>query len=115
MATALIDGSRAEEGVVEDGVGDQTTGVIGEAGAICLQWVASAATDGVVAQEMALELISVERLDISPVVLVEVGETVVEVDRRANVVWDVELQGTDGGPNVDRTIGWSHHLHFSSP
>lgn len=51
--------------------------------------------NGVVANRVTLELIGVERLNVSSMVLVEVGQAVIEVDGRTNVVGDVKLERTD--------------------
>lgn len=88
--TCGIDQSGRVEGIVKDGVGDQSTRVICLALVVVSQGVARAVVDGVVAKSLTFQLICVERLDISSMVLVEVRETVVEIDWRSNVIRDVE-------------------------
>jgi hypothetical protein len=46
--------------------------------------------DGMIADEVAFELIGIQRLDVSSMVLVEVRETIVEVDGRSDIVRDVK-------------------------
>ena len=64
------------------------------------------------ADKLALELIRVQALDISPMILVEVRKLVVQQDRRIKAEWNVELDEallllTDGGTRVvDEGILW---------
>ena len=53
--------------------------------------------DGPIADEITFQLVSVERLDVSAMVLIKVGQAVVEVDWWSDVVRDVELEGADWG------------------
>jgi len=94
VAGALrIEEDGTEEGVIEEGIGNEATGVI------CLvrdgvdaQRIAVAGPDAVVAPEVTAELGLVERLDVSSVVLIEVCEAVVQKDVRADIVGNVEAQ-----------------------
>lgn len=64
------------------------------------------------ADKLALELIRVQALDISPMILVEVRKLVVQQDRRIKAKWNVELDEallllTDGGTRVvDEGVLW---------
>ena len=55
--------------------------------------------DGVVANEVTFQLICVQGLDVSSMVLVEVGEAVVEENRRLHCVGNTECDGTLNGGN----------------
>lgn len=100
-----IDSPGTENGVVEDGVGNQAARVVcfavwGES-----EGIAGAAIDAAIASSGTSELVGVERLDISSVVLIEAGEAVVEIDMGADVVGDAELERADGGVfNADGAI-----------
>lgn len=61
------------DGVIEDGVGNQTTGVVRLALVIQFDGVAGRATDGAVTKGLTFQLVGVKGLDISAVILVEVG------------------------------------------
>lgn len=96
----------AEESVVEERVGNETTWVDSLAGfRVDLEWITIAAGDGGVAAEIAHQLVLIVRLDVSSMVLVEVGELIVEEDGRANVVGNVELQHADVGRDLGLAIG----------
>ena len=108
VAARSIDRDRAEDGVVEDGVGDQTTWVECLSVRCQSQGIAGAATYCIIVLCIALELIGIEGLDVSSVVLIEVGEAVVQVNVRANIVRDTELKGADSGVgDVHGTVGWT--------
>ena len=77
IATLLIDSDRTEDGVIEDGVGDQSAGVVSFVVRSQLQWIASAAVYRIVTLGLTFQLIGVQRLDVSSVVLVEVCKPVV--------------------------------------
>ena len=67
--------------VIEDRVGDETARVDDFAGVgIHVDGLAGAALDGAVGHGIALELVGVERLDVASVVLVVIGELIVEED-----------------------------------
>ncbi len=48
-------------------------------------------------------------------ILVEIGEAVVEIHGRPDVIGDIELQGADGGRNTDGTVRWSDIMCLFSP
>ena len=78
---------------IENGVGNKTTRidcfVANGSQRLAISLVQSALTD-----KLALELIRVQALDVSSMVLVEVCELVVEKDGRVEFYWDVKLEIT---------------------
>lgn len=85
-------GIRAVEGVVEDGIGNQPTGIEGLASALLrLKRLACRAADLRGCDVFTGELLIKEAVDIATMVLVEVRELVVEEDGRAHVFRDSEL------------------------
>lgn len=97
LSTGGVQTLRRVEGIVEFRVRNQTARIIRLSGSrIQLQRIAVAAVDGRVAAEIALHLRRILGLNISTVVLVEVGEAVVHEDGRADFVLNFELDGADG-------------------
>ena len=94
-AVGWIQGKWASDSVIEQRVGYQTTGIVSFSIRRQLDWIAGAATDCAIGDVLSIQLASVERLDISSVILIEAGELVVEENRRTDIVRDVELQCTD--------------------
>ena len=81
------------ERVVEDGIGDEAARIVRlVCHGIKAQRITITAADAVVAAEVARKLRLVKRLDVSSMVLVKVGEAVVQKDVRAHVVRNQELQ-----------------------
>lgn len=87
------------ERVVEDGVCDQAAGVVwffgggvGDEGGAGV-----ASPQGAQIHRIAAKLAFINGLDVASVVLVKVGEAVVEVHRRVERLGDVELEGADLG------------------
>lgn len=95
LAAGGVHCDRGIQCIVKDGVGNQTAGVVRFAVVVQPQRIARTPLDGAIAQGIALELVCVQRLDVSPVILVEVGESVIEVDGGADVVGDRELKRAD--------------------
>ena len=92
-----VDSDGAKDGVVEDGVGDQSAGVVSFSVVVQLQRIAGGTVYGAIALRIAFELIGVERLDISSVILVEVCKLVIEVHMWSNIIRNVELKSADSG------------------
>lgn len=97
VTASRISGNRAEDGVIEDGVGDQAAGIVSFAVWCQLQRVASTAIDRAVAFGVTPELACVKRPDVSSMILIEVREAVVEVYVGTDIVRDAELEGADSG------------------
>jgi hypothetical protein len=115
LLSCFIGQHGAEDGIVEDRVRNESAGIDSLA-IFQLERIAGAAVDGVIAESIATELRRVQRLDVSAVVLVEVREAIVEVDWRANVVRDRELQRTNRRiGDVDCAIRRPNRLNFSAP
>ena len=81
-----------ENGVVEERVCDQTARIISLC-SIPVKRTAIASSNRCVRYEITFELRLINGFDISTVILVEVGQAVVHVYRRANVVGNIELEG----------------------
>ena len=77
-AVGWVQGKWASDGVIEQRVGNQTTGIVSFSIRRELDWIAGAATDCAIGDEGSIQLASIERLDVSSVILIEVGEFVVE-------------------------------------
>jgi hypothetical protein len=93
---AVVDAGGRSEGIVKHGVGNQTARVDGQVRLIVpVHGVALRAADGAVADGIALELAGEEGLHVAAVVLVEVGEVVVEEDWRAHVFGNDEFELAD--------------------
>jgi hypothetical protein len=93
----------AGEGIVEHGVGDQSAGIIRLA-ALTIQGSAVRVLNVAVRSLVALELVGIEGEDISAMVLVEVGEVVVEENRRAHLLWNGELEMTSRVRDADTVV-----------
>jgi hypothetical protein len=116
VTASRVSGNRAEDGVIEDGVGDQTAGIVSFAVGRQLQWVAGTAIDRAVAFGVTLELGCVKRLDVPSMILIEVREAVVEVYVRTDIVRDAELEGADSGVcDVDGAVRRSPRLGSPAP
>lgn len=101
LPTRRVAQLRARKGVVEHGVGDQTTGEVRLVLVfIHLKRVATGSVELAVCLRIALELFGIERVDITTVVLVEVGHVVVEQDGGPHVLGDVEAQVAAVGGDV---------------
>jgi hypothetical protein len=87
-----IQESQVVEGIIEHGVCDQSTGIVWPAAMVYVQRSTVARFNIGAAFRVALELVDVHRLDVTAVVLIEVGEAVVEKDGRADIVGDLEAQ-----------------------
>lgn len=91
---------RRSERVVEHRVGDEAAWVDGQSIVPVKGDLFGATTVGAVdrvgALSIAFQLIGVEGRDISTMVLIEVGEMVVEEHRRAHVLWNGKFDGADG-------------------
>lgn len=92
VAIPHVEKDRAGEGVVEQRVGNQAAGIVRRAAGVEPQRVAVGVMHGAVVKGIALELLVVEALHVAPVVLVEVGELVVEQHGRTHSLRDVKLQ-----------------------
>ena len=89
MARLDLNGTR--EGIVEDGVRNQTARVIRfPVRAVRGQRVAISTLNRAGGNRMAQQLICIQRLDVSTMVLVEVRKTVVEQHRRVEVCLNIE-------------------------
>lgn len=96
-----VESDGAEEGIVEERISYQAAWIIGLAGVgIGTKRVAVAFGDGVVDHKVARQLALVVGFDISAMILVEVGEAIVEQNWGTEVVRDVELQLADIGCHV---------------
>ena len=82
---------RAGESVVEHGVGDETTRVVGLV-SLAIKRSTVGIADVADRSLFALELIRIERENVSAMVLVEVGEVVVEEDWGTHLLRDGKLQ-----------------------
>lgn len=82
---------RAGEGIIEHGVGDQPAGIV-RLVTLTIQRSAVRVMNVAVRSLVALELVGIEGEDISAMVLVEVGEVVVEKNRRTHLLWNGELE-----------------------
>lgn len=109
LVAAVAGADRLRERVVEQRVRDQATGKVGLSLVVELERVARAALDRGVGDEDALELVQAQRLDVAPVVLVEVGEAVVEEDSGADVVWDLKRDGAHGHVEEDAPVDLAPH------
>jgi hypothetical protein len=87
---AVLERTRVGIHTVENGVGNQAARIDGYV-ANGTEWVAVAVVEVFGADELAQELVRVEALDIATVVLVKVGEAVVEEDGRLEFDGNVEL------------------------
>lgn len=105
---------RAGEGIVEHGVGDQTAGIIRLA-ALAIQRSAVRVMNVVVRSLVALELVGVEGEDISAMVLVEVGQVVVEENRRAHLLWNGELEMASRVRDADAVIELNGNVALLGP
>lgn len=96
------------ERVVEDGVGDQATGIVCFAVRVEAERVARAAANGVIVDGCSLQLIHIQRLDVATVVLVELCEAVVEEDGGGHLFGDLEFDGAlaDGPADGRREVIW---------
>lgn len=93
------------KGVVEHRVGNQTAGVVGLlAILVAVQRRALGAGNGIVVASGALELIRIKRVDVAAMVLVEVGEMVVEENRCAHLLGDVESQAANIGADSSASL-----------
>lgn len=102
IGACTVESDGAVEGVVELRVGNEAARIVCLArGWIQLEWIAVAVANGIVALELAIQLVLIEALDISPVVLVKVCESIVEENGGGEVVGDVKLQAA----HVCRHIG----------
>ena len=111
-----IEQTRGIEGVVEHGIGDQAARVIGLVRVgVKLQRVAVAAIDGRVVAEITHELIGVERLDVTAMILVEIGKLVVKKDGRSEIVGNPEAQLADLGLDIEEAIVVGDGLIDGSP
>jgi hypothetical protein len=106
-AALLVRNGQVIEGVVEHGVCDEATrivwSVVRSRGNV--ERAAVAVFDVIGALRMALELVDVDRLDVATMVLVEVGEAIVEEDRGLDVVGDVEAQHAHIGLSLEAGEG----------
>lgn len=81
-----------EDCVVENTVGYESTWIDGlPVGATCLEGITSAIGYCAVRAKLSFQLVLIQTLYISPVVLIEVCESVVEEDGRLDLAWDIEL------------------------
>ena len=94
-----VEQGRAGKGVVEERIGNQPTGIVGEIGLVQLQGFTVARPDGCLAlgHEFPLELILIERFHVVSMVLIEIGETIVQEYGRADGVGNVEFERADVG------------------
>jgi hypothetical protein len=84
----------AEERTVEDAVGDKTARVVGDSQrGLDVHGLAFVALDVAIRPRFSLHLVRIDRLYIASVVLIVVGEFVVEEDGAAQRLWNVELEG----------------------
>jgi len=100
-----IQSHRGFDRVIEQRVGNEAARVICLPIRGQLQRIARTRGDGAVAYELSVQLVGIQRLDISAVVLVEIGQAVVEENRWPNVIWNVEQQGADGSIVLLDSIG----------
>lgn len=79
------------ESIVKHGVRDEPARIIWlSSRGISRDWITGAGTDGAVVYRCTLELIRLEGLDITSMVLVEIREAIVEEDRGVHILGDVE-------------------------
>ena len=97
--------------VVEQRVGNEAARVICLPIRGQLQRIASTRGDRAIAYELSIQLVGIQRLDISAVVLVEIGQAVVEENRWPNVIWNIEYQGADGSIVLLDSI-WRNFVAF---
>ena len=108
-----IQSHRRTDRVIEQRVGNEAARVICLPIRGQLQRIASTRGDRAIAYELSIQLVGIQRLDISAVVLVEIGQAVVEENRWPNVIWNIEYQGADGGPVLLDSI-WRNFVPFST-
>ena len=85
-----IQSHRRSDRVIEQRVGNEAARVICLPVRGQLQRIASTRGDRAIAYELSIQLVSIQRFDISAVVLVEIGQAVVEENRWPNVIWNIE-------------------------
>jgi hypothetical protein len=90
-----IQQSQVIKRVVEHGIRNQATRVVWATITMYVQGGTVARPDIITALRAALELVNVDRPDVAAMVLVEVGEAIVEQDRRFDLFGDVEAQDAD--------------------
>ena len=99
-----IEQGRTGEGIVEDRIGDQSAGIIWETGPVQSQGVTAPGPDRRLGHEFPLELVLIERLHVPSMVLIEVGETIVQEHRRAHGGGDVEFERAELGLVIHPSI-----------
>jgi hypothetical protein len=95
-----IQGAEVVERVVEHGVCDQAAGVVWLPISIDVQRGTITRPDIGGGPRLALQLVNVDGLDVAAMVLVEVGEAVVEKNWRVDVFGDIEAQYADIGVHL---------------
>lgn len=101
VGSGSIEPHGAAEGIIEKGVRDETAGVVGLFGMVAsLERCALGILQVTVAERLAFELVGVERVDISSVVLIKVLEVIVKQDRGLHVLGEVEADAADVGLNI---------------
>lgn len=84
------------DGVVEHGVRNQATRIVRLPGSrVGRQGRTHAARNRTVRQSRALQLLQLQGLNVSSMILVEVGETIVHEDRRSHRLGNIEREVTD--------------------
>lgn len=87
---------RVSEAIVELRVCDQATGIIRQPGRVVqAQWITATAFDEAGGHGGALQLRRVQRFDVSTMVLVKVGQAIVQEHGGFQVIRDQELQGAN--------------------
>ena len=79
------------------------------------QWITGARADGTITDEVALQLICVQRFHVSSVILVEIRKAVVEQHWRSDVIGNFELNCTSIRWQFDSTVWWSMQTMRADP
>lgn len=101
-AVAGIDQDWAGKGVIEHGIGDQTAGVVRQPDTIISLKRRTVRTVYIVIRSsMSFELIGIERRNVASMILVEIGEPVVEVSGRRHLIRQVVLENASIALNAE--------------
>lgn len=105
-------------GVVEHGVGNESARIVRLLDAVdslTFQRGAFRAVDIAPGPVVSLELVDVERIGVSTMVLVKVGELVVEQNRGSHALGDVESQIASLSRHLDARVDWNIDVGLDGP
>ena len=104
------------ESIVEHGVGNKSARVVGFFHvAITSKRVAVTTVDCAPRNIIAFQLVGIERLDVSSVILVKVGEVIVEENRLTHIFGDGKSQVADVGVDFYSCVDGSADIGLVSP